>query len=142
MVVEKMRMEDIPQVQALHWSLAPFGRESEEAEKLYSRMEKDPDYLLLVAREGDRVLGTITGVCCHALSANFLAIEDFVVLEECRGQGIGSRLMAGLDEFAAERNCLYGILVSSGFRLDAHRFYESHGFTEQVRGFRKGYQEH
>ena len=55
------------------------------------------------------------------------------------GQGIGSRIMEAVDAFAKEKNCAYAILVSSGFRTDAHRFYYNHGFTDDVRGFRKVY---
>jgi len=42
-------------------------------------------------------------------------------------------------EFAKEKGCGYAILVSSGFREGAHRFYEAMGYTEDVRGFRKYY---
>ena len=44
-----------------------------------------------------------------------------------------------VDAFAKEKNCAYAILVSSGFRTDAHRFYYNHGFNEDVKGFRKIY---
>lgn len=141
MVIEKMRMKDLEQVQELQWSLAPFGRTREEAEKLYRDMLEDEDYCLVVAREGDTVLGTATGVCCRVLSGDFLVVEDVVVRDEARGTGIGRQMMEALDEFAKERNCLYAILVSSGYRTQAHAFYEKLGFTEDVRGFRKGYRD-
>jgi hypothetical protein len=48
-------------------------------------------------------------------------------------------LMEEMDRFAAEKNCMYSILISSGFRQDAHRFYENCGFVDSVRGFRKVY---
>ena len=142
MVIEELKPEYMQQVQALQWSLAPFGREEEEAKRVLQMMLDSEDYFLAVAREGDEILGTATGICCNVLSGSFLAIEDVVVKEECRGMGIGKRLMDALDEFAVRRGCLYAILVSSGFRKEAHRFYEKQGFTEDVRGFRKGYEEH
>lgn len=142
MVIEELKPEYMQQVQALQWSLAPFGREEEEAKHVLQRMLDSEDYFLVVAREGEEILGTATGVCCNVLSGSFLAIEDVVVKEECRGMGIGKKLMDALDEFAVQRGCLYAILVSSGFRKEAHRFYEMQGFTEDVRGFRKGYEEH
>lgn len=142
MVIEELKPEYMEQVQALQWSLAPFGREKEEARRVLQTMLDSEDYFLAVAREGDEILGTATGVCCRVLSGSFLTIEDVVVKEECRGMGIGKKLMDALDDFALRNGCLYAILVSSGFRKEAHRFYEKQGFTEDVRGFRKGYEEH
>ena len=139
MVIEELKLEYMQQVQQLHWSLAPFGREKEEAEAVLNMMAASEDHYIVVAREGDTVLGTATGVCCQVLSGNFLAIEEVVVRPECRGMGIGKKLMDELDRFAVERGCLYAILVSSGFRTEAHKFYEKQGFVEDVRGFRKGY---
>lgn len=140
-VIEELKAEYMQQVQALQWSLAPFGREREEAQRVLQMMQESKDCLLLVVREGNEVLGTATGICCHVLSGSFLVVEDVVVREEYRGRGIGKQLMEALDEFAVRCGCLYAILVSSGFRKEAHRFYEKQGFTEDVRGFRKGYEE-
>lgn len=47
--------------------------------------------------------------------------------------------MESIDEFAKKNNCAYSILVSSNHRKGAHKFYENVGFTEMVKGFRKGY---
>lgn len=141
MVIERAKIEDFEQIWALQTSIAPVGRTKEDAKTALQTMLNSEDSFLAVAREGEEILGTVTGVCCHIMLGSFLAIEDMVVREDCRGMGIGKQLMAAMDEFAAERGCLYGILVSSGFRKDAHRFYEKQGFVEDVRGFRKGYGE-
>lgn len=139
MVIEQAKVEDFEQVWALQTSIAPIGRTKEAAKTALQAIIKNPDCFLAVAREGEEILGTVTGVCCHIMLGSFLAIEDMVVREDCRGTGIGGQLMAAMDEFALERGCLYAILVSSGFRKETHRFYEKHGFVEEVRGFRKGY---
>ena len=47
--------------------------------------------------------------------------------------------MQELDNYAHDNNCEYSILVSSGFRKNAHKFYESIGYNDDVRGFRKNY---
>ena len=124
---------------ALQQSLVPFQLSADHAEALYKTLQYDEDYFLAVAREGDAILGTATGIVCHGLGGNFLVIEDFVVTESLRGKGIGTKLMAALDNFAVRRNCIYAILVSSGHRKKAHRFYEKCGFHDDVRGFRKNY---
>ena len=141
-VIEQAKPEYFEQVWELQASIAPLGREKQEANAILQAMLDSEDHFLAVAREGDKILGTVTGVCCHILLSSFLAIEDMVVREEYRGMGIGKQLMEAMDEFAVRRGCLYGILVSSGFRKEAHKFYEKQGFEEEVRGFRKGYKEH
>lgn len=142
MVIERLTQLYIAQVVELQKTLVPFELPSEEAAARLEYILHNPDYALLIAREGDVVLGTVTGICCRALSMPFLVIEDVVVREDCRGKGIGKQLMDELDRFALEKECEYAILVSSGFRKEAHKFYEKQGFTEDVRGFRKGYGEH
>ena len=42
-----------------------------------------------------------------------------------------------IETYAKEQQCVYSILVSSGFRKEAHLFYEKIGYTEDVKGFRK-----
>lgn len=141
MVIERLTQQYIDQTMRLQQTLVPFELTWEEAAARLEYMWSNPDYALLIAREGDEVLGTVTGICCRALSMPFLVIEDVVVREDCRGKGIGKVLMEELDRFALENKCEYAILVSSGFRKEAHGFYEKQGFTEDVRGFRKGYHE-
>lgn len=139
MIIEKMQPQHVLPVLALQQTLVPFELPSDQALRLYETLQYDENYYIAVAREGDTILGTATGICCQGLGGNFLVIEDVVVAENQRGAGIGTKLMAQLDSFAVSRNCLYAILVSSGFRKNAHRFYEKTGFTEDVRGFRKSY---
>jgi len=139
MIVEKLQMKDLAQVVALHSTLIPFEISVEDAVAKYQAMLEDDAYFLAAAKDGDEILGVATGTCCRTLSVPFLVIEDVVVKEGMRGKGIGHLLMEAMDRFALEKNCMYSILVSSGFRHDAHRFYENCGFVDEVRGFRKIY---
>lgn len=82
------------------------------------------------------------GIICKSLAANFeafLVVEDVIVDEEFRRAGVGRALFMKMDEIALENKCAYSILVSSGFRKEAHRFYESMGYSDSVLGFRKKY---
>ena len=105
----------------------------------YEATAERPEYYLLVAKRGEKVVGTSIGILCQALDAPFFVIENVVVDETCRKQGIGREIFDALDAIAKENNCQYAMLVSSGFRKTAHRFYEEMGYTEDVRGFRKYY---
>ena len=137
--IEKMRPEDVHAVVELHRLLMPIAITGAQAAERYRNILANDDHAILVARAGGEVIGTATAVCCHALTEDFLAIEDVVVQTGLTGRGVGAMLMAAADDFAREKGCSYAILVSSGFRKDAHRFYEKQGYEEDVRGFRKSY---
>ncbi len=139
MTIEKLQKKDLDDAIALVATLVPRELSIEQAYQVYDQIKDDDNYALLAAKEGDELLGTVTAIVCGALTSPFLVLEDFVVKPGRTGQGIGGMLLDATDRFAVAHHCTYAILVSSGFRKDAHRFYENHGFTEDVRGFRKGY---
>lgn len=137
MVIEKLRKEHVLQAVTLQQQIVPYAIDPGYAVRHYETMEQHADCRVIVAREEDTLLGTVSGFCCHALGGNFLVIEDLIVTETLRGGGIGTKLMAAAEAFGREMNCDYAIFVSSGFRKRAHQFYEKIGYTEDVRGFRK-----
>lgn len=139
MILEKLKKEDLLQVIELHKTLIPFEISFDKSIETYEEMLSDESYHLVVAKENDEVIGCALGICCKCLAVSFLVIEDVVVKEGIRGKGIGKRLIGALDEFAKRNNCAYAILVSSGHRKAAHKFYEKSGFADDVRGFRKVY---
>jgi GNAT superfamily N-acetyltransferase len=57
----------------------------------------------------------------------YLYVDDLVTLASHRSRGLGSALLAWLDEFAAEHGCGQLHLDSGVQRKDAHRFYEREG---------------
>ena len=139
LIIEELQEQHLPQAVELHRTILPFDFSLEQARERYGAILSDPSHTVLCARMGDQVVGTVTAVCCKALSGNFMVLEDFVVRPGLTGQGIGGTLMERVDELAKELDCGYAILVSSAFRTDAHRFYYSHGFCDDVKGFRKVY---
>ena len=138
MIIEKLQSKQVPQAVALQQKILPYAIDPEYAAKHYETISSQDDCCIFVAREDDELLGTVSGFCCRGLGGNFLVIEDLVVSESSRGAGIGTDLMAAVEAFGRQAACDYAILVSSGFRKRAHHFYEKMGYTEDVRGFRKG----
>lgn len=137
--IRKMKKSDLPQLQEMYRDLIPEGVSMEVLENNYYRTVDRPEYFLAVAADGDKVFGSTMGIVCIALDAPFLVVENVIVSGECRGQGVGRKIFEALDEFAFKNQCEYALLVSSGFRKGAHRFYEAVGYTDDVRGFRKYY---
>lgn len=137
--IEPLSSADIDQVVALLETLLPFPFSPDAVKDTYAQLLQDSAYRIFVAKRRTEVLGTVTAICCQALANRFLVLEDVVVKPGHTGHGIGGKLMDAADVFAREHQCTYAILVSSGFRTNAHRFYEKQGFVEDVRGFRKIY---
>lgn len=139
-VVTTILEEDLEQLQQLYAELIPEGCQLSTIQKLFQKVKERNEYHILAAKRGAEVLGSVMGIECIALDAPFLVVENVVVKKSCHRQGIGRKLFEALDVIAKENNCEYTILVSSGYRKNAHKFYESVGFTEDVRGFRKYYE--
>ncbi len=137
--IEKLKIEDIVEVSNLLRNLVPFKFSDNEAYKKYIKIINNPNYLIVVAKEDDKIIGTVSGIICECLATSFLAIEAFIVKDGLRGKGIGKKMMDFLEIFSKDNNCSYSILVSSSHRKEAHKFYEKMGFIDDVQGFRKFY---
>jgi len=137
MVIEILLPQFLSQTVALQQQIIPYPIDLEKSAALCEAMQHQPDSCVLVAREGNTIIGTVSGFCCRGLAGTFLASEDLIVTEDSRNGSIGTRLMDAIHSYGREQGCQYAILVSSGFRKQAHRFYEKIGYTEEVRGFRK-----
>jgi len=59
-------------------------------------------------------------------------ITALVVADRARGRGVGSRLVAAAESFAASHGCLRMEVTSADRRTDAHRFYQRRGYTDQT----------
>jgi ribosomal protein S18 acetylase RimI-like enzyme len=87
---------------------------------------------LLVARNDDgRVLGTLTLVLYRVSSGVKGRIEDVIVDESARGQGIGEALTREGMRRAAEAGVLMLELTSMPYRQAANRLYKRLGFVRK-----------
>jgi N-acetylglutamate synthase-like GNAT family acetyltransferase len=94
-------------------------------------LEGDARTRLLVCEIDGRVRGTVlVCLCADAMYAGqpFAVVENLVVDQECRGNGIGQALLREVERFCLSRNCSKMMLLSSASRVDAHRFFEQVGF--------------
>jgi ribosomal protein S18 acetylase RimI-like enzyme len=91
-------------------------------------MVADPAVTLLVAREGTAIVGT-AAVVVYATPIWLKArIEDVVVDQAARGQGVGEALVKGCIEVARNRGAAIVELQSARSREAANRLYPRLGF--------------
>jgi GNAT superfamily N-acetyltransferase len=94
---------------------------------------------LLVAEEGGQVVGVCQLIVFRHLQSRgglCAEIESVHVHPEQRGRGIGHVLMEAAVQQARDLGCYRMQLTSNMARPDAHRFYESLGFTPSHQGFK------
>ena len=109
------------------------------AQKIFARICACPEYRLHVALTGERVVGVYGLMIMDNLGhmgTPSAIVEDVVVAEDQRGQGLGGLMMAHAATLARTRGCYKIMLSSNRARESAHRFYEGLGFVRHGHSFR------
>jgi len=88
-----------------------------------------PSNTLLIARDGGRIVGTLTLVVFRIPTAVRAWIEDVVVDSDVRGRGAGDALTAEAMRIARERGARTIDLTSRRSREAARKLYEKAGFA-------------
>lgn len=142
-VVRVATRADLPAVMAL---LAddPFsaGREgglTPATERAFAEIERSPATDMYVMVLDGRIVGcgqltTTPGLARRELTRG--TIEAVRIASDLRGRGLGRSFIRALVECARDAGCGQVQLTSDKRRLDAHRFYESLGFTRSHEGFK------
>jgi GNAT superfamily N-acetyltransferase len=103
-----------------------------EAEAIFERMQRYPNYRLYVATNNNgQIVGTfallIMDNLAHLGSPSGI-VEDVVVDPACQGQGIGKAMMQYAERACKEAGCYKMMLSSNLKRTEAHAFYDALGF--------------
>ena len=88
---------------------------------------------LLIARQnsgGKPIIGALTLVCFRVPTGLRAHIEDVIVDESARGQGVGDALMREALRLAAEYGAKGVMLTSNPRRVVANKLYQKMGFKE------------
>jgi len=136
--VDAARSEDFPEVFILLGQLWPGRVLDEKAihrvylHNLDSEMKK-----YYVARGENGLVGFMTLHVITNLWAQgcLLQIEELVVNEAYRGQGVGRQMIDQALALGEERGCCTVEVTSAFHRAEAHRFYESCGFKKAAYHF-------
>lgn len=139
--IDRIRSDDLPALIGLYHQMQPSVFSLAEMTETLKETGGNPQQLFLAARFGDTLVGTAMGVVCRMLYGgrrSFMVVEDVVVDERWRHQGIGRRLMCALEQEASKQSCSYIMLVTDSFRADSLRFYRSLGYScEGYAAFKK-----
>ena len=140
MLVRKVEKADLPQLAVLYEQLMDAPTDLPLLEENFSALQSEGRSVVLGAFEEEKLIGTVYVIICRDLVETcrpFAVIENVVVDEALRGRGAGRLLMQAAEDAAKDFGCTYMMLVSGEKRKAAHKLYESMGFDEPVRGFRK-----
>jgi len=110
----------------------------DEARAHLARIRAWPNFRLLVALVDGEVAGTYSLVIMDKLGKRGTpagVVEDVAVARSRQGRGIGRAMMAHALEECRKAGCYKLALSSNVQRADAHRFYESLGFTRHGYSF-------
>ena len=111
----------------------------QDAEQIFARLARYPDYALYVAEHDKQIVGSFALLIMDNLGhlgAPSAIVEDVVVDPALHGNGVGQAMMRFAADTARERNCYKLVLSSNAKREAAHRFYERLGFERHGYSFR------
>lgn len=141
-LIREVKEQDLEGLASLFSEFDQGVPDAGEMKVILRKYSCSEDYVYLCAEKDGKIVGSLTGVVGHSLLTQFspfMVIEDVIVLCGHRGDGIGRKLMKRIEEIAREKGCRQIMFVSSAFRKEAHKFYESLGYRlDEVQGFRKG----
>ena len=109
-----------------------------EAEAIFDRMQRYPDYQLCLAERDGQLVGAVALLImdnlCHG-GAPSGVVEDVAVHPAWCRRGIGTAMMRFAMARCREAGC-YKLTLSANLRRDqAHAFYESLGFQKHGHSF-------
>lgn len=107
--------------------------------KAFREIDADPNNELVVAELDGEVVGTLQLTYIPSISfqgGKRCTVESVRVDEKLRGKGIGREMMRWAIERAKAKGCISMQLTTNNDRTDAHRFYESLGFSKSHVGMK------
>ncbi|MEG1256753.1 GNAT family N-acetyltransferase [Clostridium sp.] len=129
MLIREIELRDFKHIYLLNKELG-YEYELENVSGRIKHILENTKDIILVAEYNDEVIGYIHGTPYESLRFDSLInLLGFVVKERYRNNGVGNILIESL-ESQIKKKGFSGIRLLSGYnRVNAHRFYENHGYT-------------
>lgn len=107
----------------------------------FRAMNSDPNHVLAVAVDGEKVIGTLQVSFIPGMARTGMwrgQIEAVRIAPDYRNGGLGQRMFEWAIALCKERGCGLVQLTTDKGRPDAHRFYDSLGFKASHEGYKLG----
>lgn len=141
MNIARLTEQDLPALAELFTQFWGENTSRVKMRQTFSRLVKNPSYILLAAHVDGRLAGFTMGVICEELYGEckpFMVMEDLIVDKNQRRDGIGAALMRDLEKHAIASGCCQIIFITEADRSDAVGFYNSLGYNHvPYKGFKK-----
>jgi GNAT superfamily N-acetyltransferase len=139
--INRIERNDLEALSVLYYELIKTKSDFDLMVKNFEFLANNECYILLGAKKNGELVGSLMGIICRDLVGScqpFMVIENVIVTQILRGQGVGKKLMMKIEKIGKENNCHYTMFVSGVQRKDAHKFYKSLGYKlDTVQGFKK-----
>ncbi len=140
LVVRRATPADASRIQQLYVQLTQDSRVNVDPSHIADLTYDTTTTLLVCDYLGEVCATALVSVCNDVMYGRqpFAVVENVVVDDAMRGMGIGGLLLDHVEATCLASNCSKIMLMSSSHRHDAHRFFESSGYTGDLkRGFVK-----
>ncbi len=144
--ISKALKSDVPEIVRLFADDILGSKREEFSEDIassyydaFAKINADNNQMLVVAKLDGKIIGTLQISFIYNLSfkgAMRALVEGVHVDKDLRSRGIGKYIMEWAIAEATKKGCRFVQLTSNKMRKDAHRFYESLGFTPSHEGFK------
>jgi RimJ/RimL family protein N-acetyltransferase len=130
-LVRRARFADAPALARLLTELG-YPQEAEQAHAQLAAWAGDPRGTVLVAESGGSTAGLVAAYATRYMQrpGSFARVVALAVDPARRRSGVGRRLLAAVEGWAAELGCRDIEITSSRRRDDAHAFYRALGFSD------------
>ncbi len=139
--IDPIEDEDLAELSLLYEELIGSPSDLLKMQAQFTILKSNANYRLTGIKVDGLLAGSVMGIICQDLVGDcrpFMVIENVVISHKFRGLGLGRKIMNEMEAIAKRKDCYYIIFVSSAYRKDAHKFYESLGYKlDEVQGFRK-----
>jgi GNAT superfamily N-acetyltransferase len=136
MSIQPLREQDFPAFVALLNALADYEKlprpDDDARQRLFSdALGERPRFSAALAWDGDRAVGYAIWFETYSsfLARPTMHLEDLFVLEECRGQGIGTSLFSFVEELGRNSGCGRMEWQVLDWNTTAQDFYRKHEAT-------------
>lgn len=112
-----------------------------EYEKRIDKLINSEYHFIFIGEINNELICTTSLSICLDLSENLNSLgflENIIVNKKYRGKGYGKKMLNHVESFAKAKNCNSTAFISSGHRIEAHKFYDKLGYNKYpVNGYKK-----